>query len=323
MTTPAPGSLGALGEFGLIAEVTARLTQGRGVVVGPGDDAAVVATPDNRVVITTDLLVEGRHFRRDWSSATDVGHKAAAQSLADVAAMGARPTALVVGLGAPPEVQVSWAVEMADGVQAECGPLRVSVVGGDVVASDQITLAVTALGDLEGRAPILRGGAKVGDVVAYTGRLGWAAAGMAILQRGFRSPKVLVDAHRRPEPPYAMGPRAAAAGARAMCDVSDGLLQDLGHVAKASGVGIDLSLTAFSIAEPMAAAAAALGVDPLGWVLQGGEDHALAATFPPGTRRPRGWTVIGTVVEGPVAEGAGVVVDGELWAGPGGHDHFA
>lgn len=318
MTTPGPGSVGALGEFGLIAAVTARLPQGKGVVLGPGDDAAVVTAADGRVVVTTDMLVEGRHFRRDWSSAADVGHKAAAQSLADVAAMGARPTVLVVGLAAPADLPVAWAVELADGLHEECAGVGASVVGGDVVRGDCVVVSVTALGDLQGREPVTRSGARVGDVVAVAGRLGWSAAGMAVLQRGFRSPRVLADAHRRPEPPYAQGVKAAVAGAHAMSDVSDGLLADLGHIAEASGVRVELTSDAFEVAEPLVAAGAALGVQALGWVLTGGEDHALVATFPSGARRPKGWVTVGAVTAG-----KGVVVDGEPWPGASGHDHFA
>ena len=236
MTTPAPDSIGAIGEFGLIEAIRSRFTQARGVLLESGDDAAVVAAADGRVVVTTDVLVEGRHFRRDWSSAADVGHKAAAQSLADIAAMGARPTAIVVGLAAPPELPLAWAVGLADGLQEECAAVKASVVGGDVVRSDQVVVSVTALGDLAGVDPVTRSGARPGDVLAVCGRLGWAAAGMAVLQRGFRSPRVLVDAHRRPQPPYAQGVKAAAAGAHAMCDVSDGLVADLGHIASASEV---------------------------------------------------------------------------------------
>ncbi len=318
MTTPPSGSVAALGEFGLVEAVTAKLSQGRGVLLGPGDDAAVVSAPDGRVVVTTDVLVEGRHFRRDWSGANDVGRKAAAQSLADIAAMGAKPTALVVGIATPPDLPVTWAVELAVGLQSECSPLGVSVVGGDVVRGESVVISVTALGDLQGRKPVTRAGAEAGDVVAVVGRLGWSAAGMAVLQRGFRSPRVLADAHRRPEPPYAQGVKAAVAGAHAMCDVSDGLLADLGHLARASKVRIELDSTRFEITDPLMAAGAALGVDPLSWVLTGGEDHALVATFPAGVRRPRGWVSIGEVVEG-----EGVLVDGEPWPGPAGHDHFA
>ena len=315
----APGSVGALGEFGLVAAVVARFATTAEVLLGPGDDAAVVAAPDGRVVATTDLLVEGRHFRRDWSSAHDVGRKAAAQNLADIIAMGARPTVLLVGLGVPPDLPVDWAIGLADGLAAECAIMGATVVGGDVVRSDSVVVSVTALGDLEGRAPVTRSGAQVGDVVALAGRLGWAAAGLAVLGRGFRSPRVLADAHRVPQPPYAAGPAAALAGATSMLDVSDGLVQDAGHLADASGVVIALDTTALAIDSPVAEAASAFNVDPLGWVLGGGDDHALLATFPPSAALPPGFTVIGEVRAGEPA----VLVDGAPYAGSAGHDHFA
>ena len=146
-----------------------------------------------------------------------------------------------------------------------------------------------------------------------------------MLQRGFRMPRILVTAHRRPEPPYALGPLAALAGATAMCDVSDGLVADLGHVAAASGVVLDLRGDVFVVAAPLQDAAAALGVDPMSWILAGGDDHALAATFPPDSTLPEGFVVVGQVVrsDGRSAEPAGVLVDGQPWSGAGGHDHFA
>ena len=206
-------TLGSTGEFGLIEAVTKGLSTGEDVLVGPGDDAAVMAVPDGRMVITTDLLVEGRHFRQDWSSAYDVGRKAAAQNLADIMAMGARPTALVVGFGAPADLPTAWALELNQGLVDECELVEVSIVGGDTVQSDKIVVSVTAFGSLDGRPPVLRSGARPGDEVAYIGRLGWAEAGWAVLARGFRSPRAVVEAHRRPQPPYAEGPRAALAGA--------------------------------------------------------------------------------------------------------------
>lgn len=313
-----PDSVADLGEFGLIDAVTQRFPQAAGVLLGPGDDAAVLAAPDGRVVVTTDLLVEGRHFRRDWSEAVDVGHKAAAQNLADVVAMGARPTALTVGLGTPPDLPADWVLGLADGLREECERVGASVVGGDVVRAEQIVVAVTALGDLEGRDPVTRGGARPGDVLAVCGRLGWSEAGYRVLSRGFRSPRVLVAAHRRPEPPYDAGPEAAVLGAHAMCDVSDGLLADLGHVSEASGVRIDVDPDALEIAPPISEIAGALGADPLTWVLTGGEDHALVAAFPPEVELPQRWQVIGAV-----HEGSGVTVAGEPFEGPAGHDHFA
>ena len=308
------------GEFGLIARITRRLPSGPATLLGPGDDAAVIAAPDRRVVASTDVLVDGRHFRRDWSSAEDVGHRAAAANLADIAAMGAVPTALLVALCAPPDLPTVWAEELADGLGAEAASAGAAVVGGDLSASPTLTIAVTALGDLEGRAPVTRAGARPGDVVAVAGRLGHAAAGYTVLCRGFRTPKVLVDAHRRPEVRYAAGPEAAGLGATAMIDVSDGLLADLGHVATASGVGIDLRKDAFPLPAHMRDAAAARRVVPYTWLLAGGDDHALAATFPAGTELPEHWLAVGQVRESPAPE---VTVDGRQFGdGAGGWDHF-
>ncbi len=320
-TPTEPGTVGALGAHALVGAVTARYPQGEGVLLGPGDDAAVVAAPDGRVVVTTDVLVEGVHFRRDWSDGLDVGRKAAAQSLADVAAMGAVTTALVVGLAAPADLPSAWALALADGLREESALVGASVVGGDVVSSPVLTVSVTALGDLQGRAPLTRAGARTGDVVAVAGRLGWSAAGLAVLRRGFRSPRALVQAHRRPEPPYAAGPLAAALGATSLVDVSDGLVQDLGHVARASGVEVRLRRDALEVPGPVRDAAAALGADPYAWLLAGGEDHALAATFPPGTDLGPAWTVLGAV-DAVGADGPRVLVDGAPWEGAGGWDHY-
>lgn len=310
-------SVAGIGEFGLITRVTARLAVGPTVLLGPGDDAAMVAARDGRVVASMDVLVEGRHFRRDWSSAVDVGHRAAAANLADIAAMGAVPTALLVGLCAPPSMDVRWAEDLADGLSAEAGAVGASVVGGDMSASQTLTIAVTALGDLHGNRPVLRSGARPGDVVALAGRIGYAAAGYTVLSRGFRTPKLLVEAYRRPEVPYSAGPAAARIGATSMIDVSDGLLADLGHIATASRVAIDLRRDAFEVPRQMRDAAHALGVDPYTWVLAGGDDHALAATFPEHVTLPDEWRRIGHVVEG-----SGVTVDGKVPKGAAGWDHF-
>jgi thiamine-monophosphate kinase len=309
-------SVRVVGEFGVIDRVVARSGSARATEVGPGDDAAVLRAPDGRVVATTDVLVEGRHFRRDWSSAEDVGHKAAAANLADVAAMGATATGLLVGLACPPDTPTAWLEGVAEGMADECAPLGAAVVGGDMVASAPdsaaIVVSVTALGDLDGRAPVLRSGARPGDVVALAGRLGWSACGLAVLRRGFTSPAAAVAAHRRPNPPYAAGPAAAAAWATAMCDVSDGLLADAGHLAQASGVVLDFDRSALVRAcleppGPLQQVAAALGQDPMAWVLTGGEDHALLASFPADAVLPEGWSVVGSVSEGP----AQARVDGE------------
>jgi thiamine-monophosphate kinase len=317
--TPLPeGTVADLGEFGLISALQRRLPQGSDVLIGPGDDAAVLEVDGASVVLTTDVLVSGVHFRPDWGPAYDVGRRAAAASLADVAAMGARGTALVVAMTAPADLEVAWALRLADGLRDEAAEVRASVAGGDISRSTELAVTVTAIGSLEGLRAVTRSGAQVGDVVAVCGRLGWAEAGLAVLSRGFRSPRVLVDAYRRPEPPYVAGPAAASAGATAMCDVSDGLVADLGHVAAASGVGIDVDSSALDVAEPIQAVAAAYGMDPLHWVLTGGHDHALVATFGAGSSLPEGFVVIGEVVTG-----EGVRVDGAEPEGLGGHAHFS
>jgi len=312
-----PVSIAEIGEFGLISRVVARLGAGSKTLLGPGDDSAVVAAPDGRVVACTDVLVEGRHFRRDWCGPEDVGHRAAAANLADIVAMGAEPTALLVAFCAPADLDVGWAEGLATGLSDEAALVGAGVVGGDMSSSPTLTVAVTALGDLGGRPPVRRSGAQPGDVLALSGRTGHAAAGYTILSRGFRTPKMLVEAYRRPEVPYSAGPRASAAGATSMIDISDGLLQDLGHIATAGLVAIDVRTDAFDVPPAMRDAATALGLDPYQWLLAGGEDHALAATFPAGTALPEGWREIGTV-----HDGEGVTVDRKPWSGPMGWDHF-
>lgn len=315
-TLPADATLADVGEFGLIAVLQERLGQGENVLIGPGDDAALVEVPGGRVVVSTDLLVEGRHFRRDWAGALDVGHKAAAQNISDVNAMGGRATALTVGLAAPPDLPAAWALELADGIAEEAALVGASVVGGDLTQADEVMIAITVLGRCE-TEPVRRSGARPGDLVAIAGRQGWAAAGLAVLGRGFRSPRVLVEAHRRPQPPYDAGPQAARLGATALIDVSDGLVADAGHIAESSGVAIDIRSSSFEVPEPLQAVGAALGADPMRFILTGGDDHALVATFPSGTDLPAEWREIGVV-----SEGSGITVDGEEYEGPAGHEHW-
>ncbi len=315
MPFPPDATLAEAGEFGLIGALTDLFTQGEHVLVGPGDDAAVLRVRTGHVVVSTDLMVEGRHFRRDWATAEDIGHRAAAQNLSDLNAMGGRATSLTVGLAAPADLPVQWALDFARGFADECALVGASVVGGDLTSADQIVIAVTVLGACT-IAPVLRSGALPGDVLALCGRQGWAAGGLAVLGRGFRSPRVLVEAYRRPEPPYDAGLVAAEAGATSMIDISDGLLAEAGHLADASGVAIDVRSGAFAIAEPLQAVGAALGADPLQFILGGGDDHALLATFA-ADAVPEGWLVVGEV-----AAGSGVTVDGAAYDGPAGWTHF-
>lgn len=308
-------TIGDIGEFGLIDLMHAHIGDNRHILLGPGDDAAHVSTNDGSFLVSSDLLVEGRHFRRDWSSAHEIGRKAAACNLSDINAMGGVATALTVGFGAPADLPVAWVLEMVRGFELECSHVGAHIVGGDVTSSDAIIIAVTAMGD----APRLvrRSGAMPGDVVAFAGDLGLAAAGLATLSRGFRSPKVAVEAHRAPHPPYAAGPQAAGAGATSMTDISDGLVADLGHVADSSGVRIELDSSALEIPEAVSTVAEALGRNALDFMLSGGDSYALAATFGAGSPLPQGWTRIGEVLDG-----TGVTVDGQPYEGPAGHQHF-
>ena len=314
-----PTTLAQLGEFALIAEMLRDVPQAEDVLLGPGDDGAVLAVGGS-VVVSTDVLVEGVHFRRDWSGPSEIGRKAVAVNVADIEAMGARPQGVVVGFSAPGETEVRWTLDLAAGLRAECSSAGVSLLGGDTTRGRDVTLSVTALGTLDGREPVRRSGARPGDELAVAGRLGWAAAGLLVLSRGFRSPRAVVEVQRVPQVPYGQGAVAARAGATSMVDVSDGLLADLGHVARASGVTIDVRTEAFEIGEPLQTVGSATRVDPVLLVLTGGEDHALAATFPP-AQVPEGWTTVGSVAEAS-PDGPGVLVDGEAFAGVPGFDHF-
>lgn len=310
-------SLAGIGEFAVIEQLVAGRRQPDEVLVGPGDDAAVLTVPDGRMVVSTDMLVQDRHFRLDWSTPEEVGRKAIAQNAADIEAMGARATAFVVGFGAPAATDAAAAVRLSDGMWSEASRFGAGIVGGDLVAAPQWVISVTVLGDLAGRSPVLLGGARPGEKVAVIGDLGWSAAGYALWDRAIEGFDELRRRHLVPAVHYGQGAAAAAAGASAMTDVSDGLLADLGHLARASGAAVDISAAA--LADDLAAlapAATAVGADARDWVLRGGEDHALVATF--AAQPPPGWRVIGTVAAGT----PGVRVDGAPWHGPGGWESF-
>lgn len=313
-------TLSDLGEFALIDLITTGLPAHDQVELGPGDDAAVFTSRGGRTLVSVDTLVEGVHFRRDWSSAMDIGRKSVAVNVADIEAMGASPIGLVLSFSAPGDLSVTWVRYFIQGVREECARAGAALIGGDTTKSRDITISVTIFGDTGAQGPVMRSGARPGDLVALCGRVGWAAAGLATLSRGFRTPKAVVEAQQVPHPPYGEGRRAAAAGATAMIDVSDGLLADLGHIASASWVDIDVHRGALGMPDAIRSVARATGADPYVFLLTGGEDHALAATFPPGTV-PEGWTVIGTV--GEIHDRRPVVtVDGKPWQGVQGYDHF-
>jgi len=313
-----PDTLRGIGESAALARIFPRLPGSDYALLGPGDDSAVMSAPDSRFVVTTDMMIHGPDFRLAWSTPHDLGWKAAASNLADVAAMGATPTALVVAIAAPADSPVSLLEGIADGLRDACAALApgCGVVGGDLSVSATLTIAVTAFGDLAGRAPVLRSGARAGDVVAVSGVLGRAAAGLRLLfDKGVvdghpdvaaaaalrAAEPALVSAQLAPRPPIADGVLASLGGATAMLDLSDGLALDARRLARASGVALDLSAAGVGDRES----------------LDGGEDHSLLATFPPGTTLPGGFRVIGAVVAG-----EGVLVDGQHYDERGGWDPY-
>lgn len=317
-------TVGEAGEAAVLRRILASLPPSA-ALLGPGDDAAVISAPDGRVVVTTDTLVHGPDFRLAWSTPRQLGFKAAAVNLADIAAMGARPTALVVALALPEDTTMAFVGELAAGLAEACASLApgCAVEGGDLTVSDTLTIAVTALGSLDGREPVVRSGARPGDRIEIVGDLGVAARGLEMLFAGFigadgapvpvtperlaRLPAadaLAVARQLAPIPPVRSGADAAARGATAMMDVSDGLVLDARRMADASGVTIDFRREA-------------LGDDP-DRALRGGEDHALLVALPEpaaavgrtvGTVRPRG--------------DAAVTVDGDPYDSRGGWDPYA
>ena len=333
-----PGdTLGSLGETAVLARIFPRLPHADTAIIGPGDDAAVLAAPDGRYVVTTDTMVHGPDFRLAWSTPFELGWKAAATNLSDVAAMGAHATALVVAIVAPADTAAATLEGVADGLREACAELApgCGVVGGDLAVSDTLVIAVTAFGDLAGRAPVLRSGARVGDLVAVSGQLGLAARGIALLFADAVDADGHPDAGRvaavrrahgaelaaqlTPRPPLGDGVLAALAGATAMLDVSDGLALDARRIALASGVVLDLDAVAIGVA--------GLGLEgehgevTAEQVMRGGEDHALLATFPAGTELPGDFRPIGHVrAAGPT--GPEVRLDGLPYETRGGWDPY-
>ena len=308
---PGP-TVSQVGEGRLLeAFLPVATTEGPHVAVGPGDDCAVVDTPGGRVVVTTDTLTVDQDFRAVWpdgvrTTGADLGHKCAAQNLADVAAMGAVPTAVVVSLTMPGDTPVAWVTDFARGLSRafeSLGSWECALVGGDLGRGAELSITATVLGRCE-TAPVLRSGAGAGGVLVHAGVLGLAAAGLAVLEGAVPEAsgaltgperRMLVEAQLRPQPPVPAGPALARAGATAMLDVSDGLLRDARRIARASGVRIDLDPDALApdVAR-LARVADAAGTDPWQWVLTGGEDHGLLAVLPVDSRLPPGVRAIGS-----------------------------
>ena len=253
------------------------------ILVSIGDDAAVIAQPKGKVVLTTDMAVEGVHFRREWSSLFEIGAKVCASNLADIYAMGGTPEYLLVAAGLPSGFTVLEIEELARGIVDEASKVGTRVVGGDLTASSALVISIAAYGRV--KDPILRSGAQVGDLVIISYLPGKSAAGLELLRQGVNDERAL--AHRRPEVNYLAARDFALAGVSAMCDVSDGLVSELAHIARASGVGIEIRTD--------------LAID-----FNGGEDHIFVATISPHLPFPRQAIEIGRVVLG-----KGVRINGE------------
>ena len=284
------------------------------VLVGIGDDAAVIKAALTPIALASDMAVEGTHFSRNWSSLYEIGAKITAANLADIFAMGGRPEYLLVSAALPKSITVEEAEELALGIADEAALVGASVVGGDLASSEKIVISISAFGAV-GR-PILRSGAKVGDQVVVSKLPGESAAGLEYLKRG-----VLEGSsahHRHPTVDY-QSAQAISAIAHSMIDVSDGLVSELSHIASASSVGITIDkelLASSKDYSDLARSAMELGVDVWQWVLHGGEDHVFIATIPSEAAVPRGFLVIGKVIEG-----SRVMVDGFV-AEHEGFSHF-
>jgi len=298
-----------LGEIAALKRAVSNFRKVETTLVGSGDDAAVVAVSDGRFVVTTDTMVQDHDFKNEFSSGYDLGFKAVASNVADVAAMGAKPIALVVAMVIPKSTTQMWLEDFARGLQAGCDELapECEIVGGDLAAGEQIVIAVTAHGHLAGANAVLRSGAQVGDSVALAGTLGRAACGLDLLLHPDKSLAKAYDewvaVQLRPTPPIQLGIQVAQV-ATSMMDVSDSLALDANRLANASSVSIELERSklegyaaVLELASQSMTARDDLARDPMDWVLYGGEDHSLLATFPQGVEIPRGFKVIGKVIE--------------------------
>jgi thiamine-monophosphate kinase len=311
------------------------------VVVGLGDDAAVLEAPVGRQVLTTDLLVEHVHFERDSISARDLGAKAIVVNVSDIAAMGGSPRCALASIALPGDVEAPWVMELYGGMREACLEHALSLVGGDTNRGEVLVLSVTVVGEVAPGRAVTRSGARAGDAIVVTGELGAAAGGLALSRAGAATTaealsrpwgRRLLDALARPVARVGEGQTLARCGATAMMDLSDGLAKDLSRLCLASGVGARLELAAIPVAAALTDAAPALGVDPLELALGGGEDYELLATLGPAdvgraTEELRERFGVRLSVVGAVVEGTGLTgawADGQQTPlGPSGWDHFA
>lgn len=287
-------------EAELIAALTtvfARSSQ-VGIEVGIGDDGAVLSPAKIKQIAVADMAVEGVHFRRGWSSLAQIGGKITAANLADIYAMGAEPNYLLVTAGLPKDFSIDEMLELAQGIQDEADLVGAQVVGGDLSSSEKLVISITALGESD--SPILRSGAKVGDQVFVTGLPGWSAAGLDCLKDAKVHNKA-VKAHLKPEVNYSLARQLSQLKISSLCDISDGLVSESDHLAKASRVKFVVKpelLARHPEFEELEDLASDLGKDVWAWICGGGEDHLFLGTTSDPSVLPRGVMVIGEVISG-------------------------
>jgi thiamine-monophosphate kinase len=287
-----------------------------GVEVGIGDDAAVISPSNSKLVATVDMAIEDVHFRRAWSTPFQIGAKLTTANLADIFAMGAKPKYLLVAAAITEANNLEVVTELANGIKSVADKFEVAVIGGDLSKGEKMSLSITAFGALN-KNPILRSGAKVGDLVYVSALPGLSAAGLAILGRGLDRPRYVVEAHLNPK---LTAPTELIVVANSMCDISDGVTTDGSNIAKASGVNIDLSKQLISNAagfSDLKELAYELGEDIFDWILSGGEDHFFLATVDPKNAKNELGVQIGVVKEGK----GQVTLDGEIIQ-KAGYQHF-
>ncbi|WP_022868012.1 thiamine-phosphate kinase [Schaalia vaccimaxillae] len=320
-----------LNEGELVARFEEILPEGDRTMIGIGDDCAQIAAPEGNFIVTTDVIVEDEHFHRYWSDPEQIGARIAAQNLSDIAGMGGRTSGLVVTLAVTADTEVEWLMGVVQGIADRARQAGAGVVGGDLSAGEKMVLSVTAFGYCEGE-PVVRAGARPGDVLAASGKHGLSNAGLELLLGGHVDPKIRDDegmgefaealnVYRAPVPPLETGPAAAKAGATAMMDLSDGIAMDGGRMARASKVVIELDRSELEKhAAPLAHMAKVCGKDPMSWVLGGGEDHGMLAAFPPDIALPEGFHPLGKIRACNEGESPALLLDGVEVRG--GWDHF-
>ena len=269
------------------------------VLIGIGDDGAVVAPSSRKSVLAADMAIEGVHFNREWSTLGEIGAKITAANLADIYAMGGEPKYLLVSAGLTADFGIAQVTELAKGIAEEAALVGASVVGGDISRAEQLVISISVFGEVEN--PITRSGAKVEDSVIISGLPGISAAGLLQLQSGITE-STFVSAHKKPTVNYQLAKKFHSVNA--MCDVSDGLLSELNHIASASGVGIELDSKLIAEIPGFKELEAATDVDIWEVVLSGGEDHVFVATT--SADIPEGAYVIGKVVSGTGVKVSGI-----------------